>query len=178
MTLTTEIMRTLAWSLLHFLWQGAAIAAVAAAFMFVFRKPATRYLVGIAALALMLVSFGITFTLISGAHAAGGELPAAGAPAAASLSTLGATANPIFHLGEQAAVSSDGGFLWIARSWLAGVFVFALRIAFGLLVIEHLRRRNLIALPDALIERFRALQRRRCDRRSTRRARRDNVLRA
>jgi hypothetical protein len=85
MTPTTEIMSTLAWSLLHFLWQGAAIAAVAAAFMFVFRKPATRYLVGIAALALMLVSFGITFTLISGSHAAV-EVSAAGAPAAASLS--------------------------------------------------------------------------------------------
>jgi beta-lactamase regulating signal transducer with metallopeptidase domain len=157
---TTEIMRTLAWSLLHFLWQGAAIAAVAAAFMYVFRKPATRYLVGIAALALMLVSFGITFTLISGSSGIATEVSAAGAPAAASLSTLGANANPNLLLGEQAAVSSDGGFLWIARGWLAGVFVFALRIAFGLLVIEHLRRRNLIALPEALVVRFRVLQHR------------------
>ena len=160
MTGTTEIMRTLAWSLLHFLWQGAAIAAVAAAFMFVFRKPATRYLVGIAALALMLVSFGITFTLISGSSGAAADYSAAGAPAAASLSPLGANANPNFHVGEQAAISSDGGFLWISRGWLAGVFVFALRIAFGLLVIDYLRRRNLIALPDALVDRFRALQRR------------------
>ena len=159
MTPTTEIMRTLAWSLLHFLWQGAAIAAVAAAFMFVFRRPATRYLVGIAALALMLVSFGVTFTLISGASETAAEVSAAGAPAAAPLSTLGATASSMNRLGEQAAVSSDGGFLWIARGWLAGVFVFALRIAFGLLVIEYLRRRNLVALPDALVERFLALQR-------------------
>jgi len=156
---TTIDMQVLAWSLLHFLWQGAAIAAVAAAFMFVFRKPATRYLVGIAALALMLVSFGVTFSLISGASGAVAEVTTAGAPAAAPLSTLGATASPEMLAGEQAAVSSDGGFLWIARGWLAGVFVFALRIAFGLLVIEYLRRRNLIALPDALVERFRALQR-------------------
>ena len=160
MTGTTEIMRTLAWSLLHFLWQGAAIAAVAAAFMFAFRKSATRYLIGIAALALMLVSFGITFTLISGSSGAAADYSAAGAPAAASLSPLGANADPNFRLGEQAAISSDGGFLWIARGWLAGVFVFALRIAFGLLVIDYLRRRNLIALPDALVDRFRALQRR------------------
>jgi beta-lactamase regulating signal transducer with metallopeptidase domain len=161
MTPTTEIMRTLAWSLLHFLWQGAAIAAVAAAFMFVFRKPATRYLVGITALALMLVSFAITFTFISGSSETAAQVSAAGAPAAASLSTLGATANSVGPLmDEQAAFSSDGGFLWIARGWLAGVFVFALRIAFGLLVIEHLRRRNLIALPDVLIDRFHALQRR------------------
>ena len=38
--------------------------------------------------------------------------------------------------------------------------MFALRIAFGLLVLEQLRRRNLIALPDALVNRFRALQQR------------------
>jgi len=159
MTTTTEIMRVLAWSLLHFLWQGAAIASVAAALMFVFRKPATRYLVGIGALALMLVSFGVTFAYISGASVAAADVSAAGAPAAASLSTPGAIASPVMHGGEQAAASSDGGFLWIARGWLAGVFVFALRIAFGLLVIEFLRRRNLVALPDALVERFQALQR-------------------
>jgi beta-lactamase regulating signal transducer with metallopeptidase domain/uncharacterized protein YnzC (UPF0291/DUF896 family) len=158
MTTTTEIMRVLAWSLLHFLWQGAAIASVAAALMFAFRRPATRYLVGIGALALMLVSFAGTFMYVSGANEAAAEVSSAGAPAAASLSSLGATANPVDHAGEQAAVSSDGGFLWIARGWLAGVFVFALRIAFGLLVIEYLRRRNLVALPDALVERFRALQ--------------------
>jgi len=161
MTPTTEIMRTLAWALLHFLWQGAAIAAVAAAFMFVFRKPATRYLVGVAALALMLVSFGVTFTLLSESTKAAADVSAAGAPAAASLSTLGSAAQSASAFpDEQSAFPSDGGFLWIARGWLAGVFVFALRIAFGLLVIEHLRRRNLVALPDALVERFRALQHR------------------
>jgi beta-lactamase regulating signal transducer with metallopeptidase domain len=159
MTTTTEIMRVLAWTLLHFLWQGAAIAAVAAAFMFVFRKPATRYLVGISALALMLVSFAVTFVYISGASDAATEVAAAGAPTAASLPTPGATARPAIGVGEQAVVSSEGGFLWIARGWLAGVFVFALRIAFGLLVIEVLRRRNLVALPDALVQRFSALQR-------------------
>jgi beta-lactamase regulating signal transducer with metallopeptidase domain len=158
MTTTPEIMSTLAWSLLHFLWQGAAIAAVAAALMFVFRKPATRYLVGIGALALMLVSFGVTFTLIGSAATTAAEISAREAPAAASLPLSGATANSNYHVEQQAALSSDGGFLWIARGWLAGVFVFALRIAFGLLVVEYLRRRNLIALPDELVERFRALQ--------------------
>ena len=159
MTTNPEIMRVLAWSLLHFLWQGAAIAAVAAAFMFVFRKPATRYLVGIGALALMLVSFGVTFAYISGISETAAGASTAGAPAASPLSTLQVTASPTISAGGQALAASDGGFLWIARGWLAGVFVFALRIAFGLLVIEYLRRRNLIALPDALVDRFRALQR-------------------
>ena len=40
------------------------------------------------------------------------------------------------------------------------MFLFALRIAFGLMVLEQLRRRNLVALPDALVVRFRVLQHR------------------
>lgn len=160
MTATTEFMQTLAWSLLHFLWQGAAIAAIAAAFMVVLRRPATRYLVGISALVLMSCSFVITFAVISAPAAAVAEA-ATGAPAAAPASVLEATAYSANSLMEErAAVSSSGDFAWIARGWLTGVFVFALRIAFGLLVIEHLRRRNLIALPEALVDRFRALQQR------------------
>jgi len=128
--------------------------------MFVFRKPAARYLVGIDALTLMLASFGVTFSLIGASPQTAIEASTPGAPAAASLSPQGATASSIYRVDEQAASPSDGTFLWISRGWLAGVFVFALRIAFGLLVVEYLRRRNLIALPDALVERFRALQRR------------------
>ena len=117
---TTEFMHTLAWSLLHFLWQGAAIAAVAAAFMFVFRKPATRYLVGIAALALMLVSFGVTFALISGSAAAGAEFRLQGRrPPPRSHPREQLRTPQRFHWSEQAAVSSDGGFR-LDRAQLAG----------------------------------------------------------
>jgi beta-lactamase regulating signal transducer with metallopeptidase domain len=154
-------MQTLAWSLLHFLWQGAAIAAVAAAFMAVLRKPASRYLVGITALALMLGSFVGTFAAISEPAATVAEVAAIGAPAAAPASSNGASAHSGNDLAdERAAIFSGGGFTWIARGWLLGVFVFALRIAFGLAVLEQLRRRNLIALPEALVVRFRILQHR------------------
>ena len=161
MSATTGFMQTLAWSLLHFLWQGAAIAAVAAAFMVVLRKPATRYLVGITALALMLCSFVVTFAAISEPAATVAEFAAIGAPAAAPASSNGASAHSVNDPTEQrAAIFSGGDFAWIARSWLLGVFVFALRIAFGLFVLEQLRRRNLIALPEALVVRFRILQHR------------------
>ena len=162
MNVTTSFMQTLAWSLLHFLWQGAAIAAVAASLMFVLRKPATRYLVGLGALALMLASFGVTFSLISESATAALEFPAVGAPAAASASTLEAPALFMDELTmeEQAATFQNADFLWISRAWLVGVFVFALRIAFGLLVLEHLRRRNLVSLSPALVARFEALQQR------------------
>ncbi len=161
MSATTGFMQTLAWSLLHFLWQGAAIAAVAAAFMAVLRKPASRYLIGITALALMLGSFVVTFAAISEPAATVAEVAAIGAPAAAPTSLNGASQHSVNELmEEQAAISSASDFAWIARGWLLGVFVFALRIAFGLAVLEQLRRRNLIALPEALVVRFRILQHR------------------
>jgi beta-lactamase regulating signal transducer with metallopeptidase domain len=161
MSATTGFMQTLAWSLLHFLWQGAAIAAVAAAFMAVLRKPASRYLIGITALALMLGSFVVTFAAISEPAATVAEFAAIGAPAAAPPSLNGVSQHSVNELmEEQAAISSASDFAWIARGWLLGVFVFALRIAFGLAVLEQLRRRNLIALPEALVVRFRILQHR------------------
>jgi len=161
MITTPEFMPALAWSLLHFLWQGAAIAAVAAAFMVVLRQPATRYLVGVISLSLMLCSFVVTFSLISTPAATVADAGLIGAPAAAPASSPEASAYSVTDLmDERAAISSANDFAWVARGWLFGVFVFALRIAFGLAVIEYLRRRNLIALPDALVQRFRALQQR------------------
>jgi beta-lactamase regulating signal transducer with metallopeptidase domain len=158
MIATNDFMYTLAWSLLHFLWQGAAIAAVAAACMFVFHKPATRYVVGIGALALMLASFAITFALIGGPS---GSTVHVGAPAAPVALPLQSPAESVRHFMEPRDASTPAlDFLWIARGWLVGVCAFALRIAFGLLLIEYLRRRNLVALPDALVDRFRALQQR------------------
>jgi beta-lactamase regulating signal transducer with metallopeptidase domain len=158
MNASLDFMQTLAWSLLHFLWQGAAIAAVAAAVMHVFRKPATRYAVGISALGLMFLSFCVTFAWLG----AGTELPAAataaGLPAAASapLGTFVPAATP--WLVERAVTDFRFDFAWVARGWLLGVFTLALRIAFGLFVLEQLRRRNLVALPEPLVARFRALQ--------------------
>jgi beta-lactamase regulating signal transducer with metallopeptidase domain len=155
---TSGLMQTLALSLLHFLWQGAAIAAVAAAVMFVLRTPSARYLVGISALVLMVASFVITFSLISGALIAAGSVGALAAPAAASTSTVEAAA--IYPADFGAVAGTTDSIAWIARGWLAGVFLFALRIAFGLMVLEQLRRRKLVALPDDLLVRFRILQHR------------------
>ncbi|MBC8028065.1 MAG: hypothetical protein H7Y89_18890, partial [Steroidobacteraceae bacterium] len=158
MIASTDFLNTLAWSLLHFIWQGAAIAALAAAVSFVFRKPDARYLIGIGALALMFLSFAVTFALVDGAASDGQTTSAARAPAAALASPEpDATAIPTAMLaGSQAAMTSED-FLWVARLWLAGVCVLALRIAFGLFVLEQVRRRNLIELPPVLIARFRAL---------------------
>jgi beta-lactamase regulating signal transducer with metallopeptidase domain len=159
MIASTDFLATLAWSLLHFVWQGAAIAALAAALLFVFRRPDARYLIGIGALALMFASFAVTFALVGGAADADPTTSAARAPAAALASPHpDAIASPARMLGDSQAAMNSDGFLWVARLWLIGVCMLALRIAFGLFVIEQVRRRNLVELPPELVARFRALQ--------------------
>jgi len=63
------IMQSLGWALLHFLWQGTALAALAAAAMAVFRKPSARYLIGIIVVGFMLVGPIATFFFYSQVHA-------------------------------------------------------------------------------------------------------------
>ena len=157
MNTSADLMHTLTWSLLHFLWQGAAIAALAAAVMSLFRAATTRYLVGIVALVLMLASFAVTFALLGEPQLADFPAPAAAAtevPADA----IAARPAPAQAGGLSTSVEQD--FAWVARGWLAGVCLLALRIAFGLLLIEHLRRRNLSALPGDIVEMCRGVQQR------------------
>jgi beta-lactamase regulating signal transducer with metallopeptidase domain len=149
----------LAWTLLHFLWQGAAIAALAGACMSLCRASSTRYLVGIGALALMFASFGATFALLSAPPAGGDVLTAVPTPgnadvAPAVFTRFVAAPSPVYD------ATSGRDFAWVARAWLVGVCLLALRIAFGLLLLERLRRRNLSALPVELLDRCRALQQR------------------
>jgi beta-lactamase regulating signal transducer with metallopeptidase domain len=150
-------MNALAWSLVHFVWQGAVIAALAAVLFHVFKSPSTRYLVGVGALALMLMSFAVTFSVMRGSAGNGAEWspPDFQAPVAANTWVPDQSAPPSSSA-ARAVDASD--FLWVARAWLVGVSALALRIVFGLLVLEQLRRRGLVDLPAQLVARFRRLQ--------------------
>jgi hypothetical protein len=53
--------RLLALSLLHFIWQGTALAALAYTVMAFCRSAAARYAVGVGTMALMLAAPPITF---------------------------------------------------------------------------------------------------------------------
>ncbi len=158
MNASADFLNALTWSLVHFLWQGAAIAALAAACMFVFRSPSTRYLLGLGALALMLASFAVTFSVLQDSPGNGAELSPQHLPAHVAANTW--MPDNSAPLSSAPAVAAEQDFLWVARVWLAGVAGLALRIVFGLLVLEYLRRRNLVALPAPLVQKFTALQRR------------------
>ena len=69
--LSPTVMHSLGWALLHFLWQGTALAALAAAAMALCRRASARYLVGVGALVLMLLSPVATFRLFAAAFRCG-----------------------------------------------------------------------------------------------------------
>ena len=118
MNASTDFMLPLAWSLLHFLWQGTLIALFAGALMFAFRKPAARYLIGIGALALMFLSFGVTFSLLSTSPADEAGLLTARAPAAALVSPLETpVGSSLRSADQQAAIDSQREFLWHSGCW-------------------------------------------------------------
>jgi beta-lactamase regulating signal transducer with metallopeptidase domain len=157
---TPHTTRALAWALLHFLWQGIALAALAAAAMALVRRASVRYLLGMAVLVLMLASPIATFFYY--AHEVPGEritihaseiraaegLKAKEAPA----TTLPLTSSPHFP--------SAAALPWLVEAWLVGVAFFSLRMAGGFLLIERQRRREATALSPRLLAICRELQQR------------------
>jgi len=157
--LTPDLMRLLGLSLLHFLWQGLALAAFASVVMALFRSASVRYLVAVGALALMFAAPAITFLVLRHQQSAP---PATQTAIVASLSPVpqlsvrSQTAAPPQPSG---AVPSDS-LIWLVQVWFAGVLLFSLRPAGGFLILERLRRKEAVPVAENLRATCLALQQR------------------
>jgi beta-lactamase regulating signal transducer with metallopeptidase domain len=153
--------RLLALSLLHFLWQGAALAALAYTVMTLCRNAATRYLVGVGTMALMLAAPLVTFLVLRSQEQA---IPFTGA--ASQNADVGAVTAGDVLLSAHATTyqreseTSRPYFLWLVEFWFAGVVLLSLRSAGGILLIERLRREETIPVADEVLEMGLSLQRR------------------
>ncbi|HTS11922.1 MAG TPA: M56 family metallopeptidase [Candidatus Limnocylindrales bacterium] len=160
--ISPDVMRTLGWSLVHFLWQGIALAALLAASMAIFRSAASRYLLGVATMILMLAAPAITFTVLwqtrnaptpaSFAPPSQAALPSVIANRAADLASAAFSTAPT-------APRVDALF-WFVEIWFAGVIILSLRTAGGVLFIEHLRRKDAKPVGQQLREVCASVQRR------------------
>ncbi|HUG94274.1 MAG TPA: hypothetical protein VML55_25820, partial [Planctomycetaceae bacterium] len=107
----------LGWTLLHFVWQGAAIGVLAAAVLFALRNRSAnaRYVTAMAALAAMAVCPVVTFPLVRAAQAPEPGAIASGAETEldASISTLVPPSPPEPDPGSRA-------LLPVAEDWPAG----------------------------------------------------------
>jgi beta-lactamase regulating signal transducer with metallopeptidase domain len=159
--ISPEFLRTLGWTLLHFLWQGAGLAALFAVATAVCRSAPARYARAVGALVLMMVSPVITFTWLSRQTNPAGWTGAAGALTWAGTSTQNATALS----GSRAPVAASRteqpvAMLWLVEAWFLGVLLLSLRTAGGLFLIERMRRKEIKPVGGELFERCMALQRR------------------
>jgi beta-lactamase regulating signal transducer with metallopeptidase domain len=146
--LSPATMNSLGWALLHFLWQGTAIAAIAAATMALIRRPSVRYLSGLAALGLMLLSPVATFFYSQQRSDDGmksSPLAAAAWPIARG-NTAASGATPMARLAR-----SMDAFPWLVEAWLVGVALLSLRSAGGLLLLERERRRRCAIVADHVL---------------------------
>jgi uncharacterized protein (TIGR03435 family) len=137
----------LGWTLLHFLWQGAAIATLYAATRRVFasRDANSRYLLACAALALMIAAPAVTWLRLAPA----GELPdpvyrIQATPQSAAPSTPTVLAD--FGPGIVSARIVDA-LPWLVVVWMAGVTALGIRLAFGCILARNMRSRQARLAP-------------------------------
>jgi beta-lactamase regulating signal transducer with metallopeptidase domain len=150
-----SVVRALGWALLHFLWQGTALAGLAGASIALCRRASTRYAVALSGLVLMLAAPVLTLLLYRTSSSSNPTPESAPPPMAATLEkTVPATATS-----SQPAVPIDA-LPWLVEAWLAGVAIFSLRMAGGFLLVERMRRTQSVPVGDRLRETCLALQRR------------------
>ena len=160
--ISPEILRTLGWTLLHFLWQGAGLAALFAVASAVCRSASARYALAVGTLVLMLASPVITFMWLHAQENPAVRTGAVGALTGAAASTQNPTVLSGSHAPAVAGTPSEQatGMLWLVEAWFLGVLLLSLRTAGGLFVIERMRRKEIRPVAAELYARCMALQRR------------------
>jgi beta-lactamase regulating signal transducer with metallopeptidase domain len=155
-----DTLRTLGWSLLHFVWQGFALAAVASVALTLFRRASSRYIVGVLTLVAMVASVAVTFVLLLNSDSALQSTEAAATPVVVFVQkTFSAHAAQSVLAGAPAVKSLSAQALpLLVEFWLAGVLFFTLRTAGGLIYLERLRRAASVSVAPALLAKCRELQ--------------------
>jgi len=158
--LSPVTLRLLALSLVHFLWQGAALAALAYVVMALCRSAIARYAVGVAALTLMIAAPLGTF-LVFRAHAQSANWRAISSDT--SIEVGSPTAQPLQHSANSTGQHHESAplySLWLVEFWFAGILLLSLRSAGGILLVERLRRKETVPVPEELLEICISLQQR------------------
>jgi len=159
--ISPELLQALGWTLLHFVWQGAALAALLAVAVAVCRNAAARYALAVGALILMIACPVVTFSWMQRQTS-----PAVRSGAQGASSWMGAHAFDAVASAPSGAPAAESraeqptGMVWLVEAWFLGVILLSLRTAGGLLVIARMRRKEIKPVARALYEKCLALQRR------------------
>ena len=159
--ISPEVLRALGWTLLHFVWQGAGLAALLALAMAVCRGAQLRYALAVAMLVLMIAAPAWTFVWMNRQPVSAVQSGVGGGLAWAGTSTQNATALSGSAVPETAVShpSQSMAMLWLVEAWFLGVVLLSLRTAGGLLLIARMRRKEIKPVTRELYEKCLSLQR-------------------
>lgn len=165
--LSPAVLHPLGLVLMHFLWQGLALMALAWTLMAACRSAQARYAIAVTTLALMLAAPAITFLVVR-SRSSVGAWPLAGSSTAAHqvsrtvlrLLAPGGALTSAMPASRHLPRPRTDLYLWLAEAWLAGVIFFSLRAAGGMVALARLRRREVEPLPAELLKMCLDLQRR------------------
>jgi beta-lactamase regulating signal transducer with metallopeptidase domain len=156
--LSPVTLRLLALPLLHFLWQGAALAAMGYVAMLLCRSAAMRYVAGVLTLALMFAAPIVTFFWLHSADQGTPEMVNHEIAITARSLRPAAAVNPSNSKGPGNQESAPAYFLWLVEAWFTGVVLLSLRSAGGILLVERLRRKETIPVTEEILDMCLALQ--------------------
>jgi beta-lactamase regulating signal transducer with metallopeptidase domain len=147
-------MNALAWTLIHFVWEGGIIVAALALVLRFTRTASARYLISCGAMMLMLASAAATFAVLSGNR-----------NATQPIASVHQTSVPAIASSPVAAELKQRGQLsdylpWLVYLWIGGVLALSLRTGAGFVVAQRLKRRQSAPLPPIWEERFHRLAQR------------------
>src|SRR5215471_19873468 len=154
--ISTIDVRCLAWTLLHFLWQATLLAGLFAAMNAVVRSATVRYALAVCVLLLMIAAPVATFFYLRAPHMDQANVTYTSAPvesaprAARDGAPQNASSQPV----------SPDTLTWVVNLWMAGVVMFSLRTAGGMLLVERLRLRKARPVAPWLLETCVNIQRR------------------
>lgn len=154
-----HILNAIAWTLIHFCWQAAAVAVLYRLLMVAFARNSSpiRYGLSIAALGLMIVGAIVTFVWEASSVHPSPVLPNAVAEirnAAQVVLVPQGAATGGSESGAESHSSPANLLRWIDGGWVLGVVVLSLRSIGGWCVIQRLRRTAVDEAPRAVRESF------------------------
>ena len=129
-----------AWTLIHFLWQGALVWILVLVHLQFFRRASTRYVVSCLAMLLMLALPVVTFMVLTGS---GDDSLAA----TETTSFIPASTPSVTRLAEQIPTPPTVWMPLLVSMWASGVGLFSFRSAGGLMLAYLRGRRAQLTLP-------------------------------
>jgi beta-lactamase regulating signal transducer with metallopeptidase domain len=155
--LSPVTMRLLALTLLHFLWQGTALAAAAYVGISFLRSASARYALCVGVLVFMLAAPATTFLILNSQplalHSTSTSAVNPTLPSERSGHAVEAP-NP----SPTPSQTAPDYFFLLVELWFAGVVLFSLRSAGGFFMVERLRRKESMPVSRELLDLCQALQ--------------------